>query len=197
MTRLAAFLAFLLVPAVSHATEYKADTSHSQVGFEVTHLMMSKVRGYFDAFSVDLSYNPKEPKKTMLRAEIEVSSINTRHEKRDKDLAGEDFFDAANHPIAVFQSTKVEPTKAGLKMTGDLTMRGITKQVVLDVESITDVYSDPWGNQRRAAVATTTINREEWGMVWNKALETGGVLVSKEVTIRIEIEMIEKKPEEQ
>lgn len=183
----------LALPAFAFATTWTIDPDHSNIGFKVRHLMVSNVKGSFDKHTGVVEINDKDITKSKVEVSIDTNSINTNVQKRDEHLRSADFFDVAKYPAMTFVSKKV--AKAGkdkLKVTGDLTLHGITKQVVLDVEGPTRESKDPWGVIRKGASATTKINRKDFGLVWNKALETGGVAVGDEITITLEIEMIKK-----
>jgi len=183
----------LALPTFAFASTWTIDPDHSNVGFKVRHLMVSNVKGNFEKHTGVVEINDKDITKSKVEVSIDTNSINTNVQKRDEHLRSADFFDAAKYPAMTFVSKKV--AKAGkdkLKVTGDLTLHGITKQVVLDVESPTKESKDPWGNIRKGATATTKINRKDFGLVWNAALETGGVAVGEEITITLEIEMIKK-----
>jgi polyisoprenoid-binding protein YceI len=185
----------LALPALAVASTWNIDPDHSNVGFKVRHLMVSNVKGSFEKHSGVIDINDKDISKSKVEVTIDTSSINTNVQKRDEHLRSADFFDVAKHPTMTFVSKKV--AKAGkdkLKVTGDLTLHGVTKEVVLDVDSISKESKDPWGNMRRGTTATTKINRKDFGLVWNKALETGGVAVGEEVLITLEIEMIKAQP---
>lgn len=188
-----ATLIALSIPGFAFASTWSLDPDHSNVGFKVRHLMVSNVKGNFEKFSGTIDINDKDITKSTVQVSINTNSINTNVQKRDEHLKSPDFFDVATYPTMTFVSKKV--TKAGsnkLKVVGDLTLHGVTKQVVLDVEGPTKESKDPWGNYRKGATATTKINRKDFGLVWNKALETGGVAVGEEVTITLEAEMIKK-----
>jgi polyisoprenoid-binding protein YceI len=183
----------LALPTFAFATTWTIDPDHSNVGFKVRHLMISNVKGNFEKHTGVLEINDKDIAKSKVEVSIDTNSINTNVQKRDEHLRSADFFDVAKYPAMTFVSKKV--AKAGkdkLKVTGDLTLHGITKQVVLDVEGPTKESKDPWGNIRKGATAITKINRKDFGLVWNAALETGGVAVGEEITITLEIEMIKK-----
>jgi polyisoprenoid-binding protein YceI len=152
--------------------------------------MVSNVKGSFGKNKGVVDINDKDITKSKVEVTIDTASINTNVQKRDDHLRSADFFDVAKFPTMTFVSKKV--AKAGkdkLKITGDLTLHGITKEVVLDVEGPSLESKDPWGTIRRGATANTKINRKDFGLVWNKTLETGGVAVGEEVTITLEIEM--------
>jgi polyisoprenoid-binding protein YceI len=183
----------LALPVVASASNWTIDPDHSNIGFKVKHLMVSNVKGNFDKHTGVVDLNDKDITKSKVEVVIDTASINTNVQKRDEHLRSADFFDVAKYPTMTFVSKKV--TKAGkdrLKVTGNLTLHGVTKEVILDVEPISKESKDPWGNIRRGTTATTKINRKDFGLVWNAALETGGVAVGDEITITLEIEMIKK-----
>lgn len=186
-------LTALILPALTFASTWTIDPDHSNIGFKVRHLMVSNVRGSFDKFTGSVEINDKEISKSRVEVSIDTNSINTNVEKRDEHLRSADFFDVAKYPAMTFVSKKVAAAGADrLKVTGDLTLHGVTREVVLDVEGPTPESKDPWGNIRKGATATTKINRKDFGLLWNAALETGGVAVGDEVTITLEIELIRK-----
>jgi polyisoprenoid-binding protein YceI len=183
----------LALPLVASASTWTIDPDHSNVGFKVKHLMVSNVKGNFDKHTGIVELDDRDITKSKVTVSIDTASINTNVQKRDEHLRSADFFDVAKYPTMTFVSKKV--VKAGkdkLKVTGDLTLHGVTKEVVLDVDAISKESKDPWGNIRRGTTATTKINRKDFGLNWNKALETGGVVVGEEVAITLEIEMIKK-----
>lgn len=197
MKRLLTSLSTIIVlslPALSSAATWNIDPDHSTVGFKVRHLMISNVRGSFDKHSGVVDINEKDISKSKVEVTIDTASINTNVPKRDEHLRSADFFDVAKYPTMTFVSKKVvKAGKGKLKVTGDLTLHGVTKEVVLDVEGLSRESKDPYGNIRSGAVAGTKINRKDFGLVWNAALETGGVAVGEEVAINLEIEMIKAK----
>ena len=180
-----AVLALALAPAArAETTTWKMDPSHSHASFSVRHLGISNVRGEFSKVDGTLHLDDQDVTKSRVEATIDANSIDTREAKRDAHLKSPDFFDAQNHPNITFKSTKVE--KAGdkkLKVTGDLTMRGNTKPVTLDVE-LSDAIKDPQGQQRRAVEATGKVNRKDYGLAWSKMLEATPV-VGDEVKLEI------------
>lgn len=168
------------------------DASHSQVGFSVRHMMLAKTRGRFESFSGTVELDEQNPTLAKVNVEIDVDSLNTRDPQRDGHLKSPDFFDVANFPKATFVSTRVvQIDDAHAKLYGDLTIRGATHEVELDVEYVGKAKS-PWGTTNVGFTAETVIDREKWGLTWNQTLETGGVLVGKEVTISIDVELIEQ-----
>ena len=171
---------------------YAIDPSHSHASFSVRHMMITTVRGEFQKFSGTIGYDAEHPEKTTADVSIEVASINTREEKRDAHLRSADFFDAENHPTLTFKSTGARVGGDGLELVGALTIRGVTREVVLKVEEITPEGKDPWGNTRIGGSASTKIKRTDFGLNWNAALEAGGVLVSEEVKIQLDIELIKQ-----
>ncbi|MEZ4406596.1 MAG: YceI family protein [Polyangiales bacterium] len=179
-------------PATSTAPRYVIDASHSHVGFSVRHMMISNVRGEFQRYAGEFRYDPARPEATSATVSIEVASVNTREEKRDGHLRSGDFFDAEAFPTMTFTSKGATARGDGIDLVGDLTIRGTTREVVLSVDDITAEHKDPWGNLRVGATATTKIKRSDFGMVWNAALEAGGVLVADEVKIQLEVEGIKQ-----
>lgn len=191
MRALSALLLAAVATLGAAAADYKIDTSHSSAQFAVAHLGISKTKGEFADVQGTVSYDAANLSATKIEAVIGVKTINTKDEKRDGHLKSPDFFDVEKFPTMKFVSTKVE--KAGnnkLKATGNLTIKGVTKQVVLAIDGPTGEVKDPWGGLRRAASATTRINRKDFGITWNKTLDAGGLLVGDEVDIALEIELI-------
>jgi polyisoprenoid-binding protein YceI len=156
-------------------------------------MMISNVTGEFKNISGSFNYNPDDPTLSNVDIAIDANSIDTRDTNRDAHLRSADFFDVENYPNLTFTSKKFEQTGEGeYKVTGDLTIRGTTKEVVLDVEGPGAEIKDPWGGSRIGVTATTKINRKEWGLHWNVALEAGGFLVSDEIRIAIEAEFVKQ-----
>ncbi|MGH9660702.1 MAG: YceI family protein [Bryobacteraceae bacterium] len=176
------------------AQDWQVDRAHSAAQFSVRHLMVSTVRGHFGKLTGTVTYDPARPAAASLRAEVDVSTIDTREPKRDAHLKSPDFFDVAKYPTMTFKSTKVDPAGPGkLKVTGDLTIRGVTKPAVFEVEGLSQPVKDRLG-MRLGAMATAKINRKDFGMTWNRAIEAGGVTVGDEVTITIDVELVQKAP---
>jgi polyisoprenoid-binding protein YceI len=170
---------------------YQIDPAHSSAQFSIRHMMISNVRGEFPKLSGTIVYDPEHPEQSSVDVTIDVSSISTREAQRDTHLKSADFFDAEKFPTITFKNKEVVAHKNGdVKLKGDLTIRAVTREVVLDVEGPTPESKDPWGNQRIGASATTKINRKDFGLTWNSALETGGLLVGDEVKITLDIEAI-------
>jgi polyisoprenoid-binding protein YceI len=188
---LAAVLVIAGVPAL--AETWNVDASHSSVGFAVRHMMVSNVKGSFDKFTASVDGSPADPAAAKISATIEVASVNTREPKRDDHLRSADFFDAAKFPQMTFTSTKVEKTSATTaKLTGNLTLRGVTKPVTLDVE-YTPVVKSPWGKSVVGATATGKINRKDFGVNWSKNLDGGGLVVGDDVTLQFDLEFVKKE----
>jgi polyisoprenoid-binding protein YceI len=167
---------------------YQIDPAHSGAHFSVRHMMISNVRGEFTKVQGTILWDSENPANSSIAASIDATSINTRDAQRDGHLKSADFFEVEKFPEIQFQSIQVQPTEGGLEVTGDLTIHGVTNRVVLEVEGPTPETKDPWGNVRIGASATTKIRRKDFGLTWNSALETGGVLVGDDVKISIELE---------
>jgi polyisoprenoid-binding protein YceI len=180
-------------PALGRAATWTIDPAHTSAQFAVRHLMVSTVRGEFGKVSGTVNLDEHDPAKTSIDATIDATSINTRVAKRDEHLKNPDFLDVAKYPTITFKSKKVEKVAdTKFKVTGDLTLHGVTKEVVLDVEGSPTPIKDPSGNLRIGGVATTKINRQDFGLQWNRTLETGGVVIGDEVSITIDIELTRK-----
>ncbi|PLY04526.1 MAG: polyisoprenoid-binding protein [Desulfuromonas sp.] len=178
--------------SLAAASSYTIDPVHSQVHFTIPHLMVFKVRGDFSDFTGSVEFDAKNGKLTKTEATIQIASLDTREPKRDEHLKSPDFFAANQHPTMTFTSTKVEGNGSDMTVTGDLTIRGVTREVTLK-GGYQGSNTDPWGNERIGFAAETTINRHDYGLNWNKALETGGVVVGEEVVIGLEIQAIKNK----
>ena len=181
----------LLTPAASAAT-WDVDSAHSTVGFVVKHLVIAKVRGQFKSFSGTLVLDDKDITKSTVTVAIDPASVDTDNETRDTHLKSPDFFDVATFKDMKFVSTKVEKADGGLKVTGNFTLHGVTKPVVLMVEGPSVEVKDPGGNPHVAFSAHTTIKRADFGLTWNKAIE-GGSVVGDDVKIELEIELKNKR----
>jgi polyisoprenoid-binding protein YceI len=171
-------------------TTYSIDNAHSDVGFSVRHMVFAKVRGHFTKWSANLSFDPANPTASSFDVEIDAASIDTREPQRDGHLKSPDFLDVIKYPTITFKSRRVEG--AGPKKytaIGDLTVHGVSREVALEVEELGG-GKDPWGNQRVLFNAKTSINRTDFGLKWNQALEAGGVLVGEKVEIEIDVEAV-------
>ena len=189
-----AILAILLIltPVLAGATTWQIDPAHAFVEFKVRHLMVSNVKGVFTKLDGTVEADD-DLSKASVKVTIDTASIDTNIAKRDEHLRSPDFFDVAKYPTMTFVSKKVIVENGTVsKVVGDLTIRGTTREVTLDVEAFTPPIKDPWGNIRRGATASTTINRKDFGLIWNTVLEAGGVAVGDEVRISLDIEMIKK-----
>jgi polyisoprenoid-binding protein YceI len=174
--------------------DYTFDTAHSRVGFAARHAMIAKVRGAFTEFDGTLHIDVENPAASKATVTIQAKSIDTRNQMRDDHLKSNDFFDMDNHPEITFVSTAVNQTSGTeFTLTGDLTIKGVTKPVSIPFE-YTGSVNDPWGNERAGFEGSVTINRLDWGVNWNTALEAGGVLVSEKVTLEFEIAAVKTKP---
>ena len=186
------FLAFLsLLPAFAQS-RFEIDPVHSSAQFAVRHMMISNVRGEFEKVSGSVLFDANNLAASKVEATIDAASINTRNEKRDGHLKSAEFFDVANYPTLSFKSTKIEKKGDNYVMTGDLTIHGVTKQTAFTVEGPARPVKDPKGIQHTGASATTTINRKDFGLVWNKAMDSGGAVVGDEVRITLDVEMAQK-----
>ena len=191
----AAAAAVLSLPASAGTSTWKIDPQHSSAQFSVRHLAISTVRGAFSKVTGTIILDENDVTKSAVDVTIDVSTVDTREPNRDNDLRSDKFFDVAHYPSMTFKSRKVEQVAPGkLKVTGDLTIRGTTKEVVLDVDGPTPPVKDPWGNQRAAVNATTKINRQDFGVKWNATMDNGGVVVGDDVPITIDVEMIKQVP---
>ena len=181
-------LAALLLPTVGLAQEWKLDVSHSNVGFAVDHLVISETTGRFEKFDVKVTSSSAEFTDAVIEATIDVNSVNTQDAKRDGHLKSNEFFDAEKFPTMTFKSSKVEKLADGnLKVYGQLTIRGVTKPVVLMATKRGPVKA--FGGERIGLKGTTTINRQEFGVSWNKNLDAGGVMVGDDVRVTINVEL--------
>lgn len=182
-----------LMASSAYADTWDIDPVHTSVQFSVKHMTISNVRGEFTKVSGKVVSEGKDPKQVQIEATIDASTIDTHAPKRDADLKGPNFLDVAHYPTIVFKSKKIEPAGPGKwKLTGDLTIHGVTKEVTLRVEGPSQQVKDPYGNLRVAAHATITINRKDFGLKWNVVLETGGVVVGEQVAITIDVEAVKK-----
>jgi polyisoprenoid-binding protein YceI len=186
----AALAAVLTIPSPATTTTWQIDPLHTAAGFAVKHLMISTVRGQFKGVTGTVNWDDQDVSKSIVDVTIDATTVDTGEPMRDKDLKSEHFFEVAKYPTITFKSKKVEPISAGkLKITGDLIIHGVSKEVVLDVEGPSGAIKDQWGKTRVAANATTKVNRQDFGVKWNATIDGGGVVVSDDVTITIDLEM--------
>ena len=187
-------LAFLLIAgfAFSQSTNWKIDLAHSNVTFEVDHMVVSTVTGKFQEFEGDIKADKADFSDAKVSFTIQAASVNTNNEKRDNHLRDEDFFNVATYPEITFVGKKLTPESGKkYKFVGDLTMHGVTKEVELDVK-FNGIIKDPWGNTRAGFKVSGELNREDFGLVYNTALEAGGVLIGKEVEIQVNLELVKE-----
>lgn len=174
---------------------WNIDNAHTLIEFSVRHMMISNVRGRFERFAGSVDFNEAHPEASSVEVRIEAASINTNEPQRDNHLRSADFFEAEKYPYLTFKSTKIEKLDdATGRIYGDLTIRNITHPVVLEAEYNGQALS-PWGKRSAGFTANTKINRKDWNLIWNQALETGGVLVGDEIKIHIELEVVQQAPE--
>ena len=181
------------VASVATPTTWKIDPVHSVAEFRVKHMMISNVRGQFTGVSGSLSYDPANLENSRVEASVDVATVNTHDPQRDTHLKSPDFFDAEKFPALTFQSSRVTRQSDGkLVVAGPLTIHGATREVEFTVEGPTPPTKDPWGNTRIGVSASTKIDRRDFGLTFNAALETGGVLVGEEVAITLELEFVQQ-----
>jgi len=187
----AGLAAGLTLPVSATTTTYQIDPRHSSADFGVTHLMISTVRGEFHGVTGTVVLDDANIANSSVNVAIDATTVDTREPDRDKHLKSDAFFDVAKYPTINFKSSKVEKTSDGnLKITGDLTIRGVTKTVILTATYPKPAIRDPWGLQRTGVSANTKINRQDFGVSWNQNLDSGGVVVGDEVNITLDVEMI-------
>lgn len=191
--RLLVLAILLLLPQLAMAETWKIDQAHTTVEFKIRHLMVSWVKGVFSDFEGTVDINESDLAKSSVKVRIGTASVDTNNQKRDDHLRSPDFFNAAKFPNMTFVSKQVQVANGQpVKIVGDLTILDVTREVELDVEDFSQTVTDPWGNTRRGASASTKINRSDYGLTWNKALEAGGVVVGDEVHINLEVELIKQ-----
>jgi polyisoprenoid-binding protein YceI len=178
-------------PNLTAAATWNIDPVHSHAQFKVKHMMISNVKGEFTVVTGKLELTGADITKSRIEASIDASTINTREPQRDAHLKSADFLDVEKFPVLTFKSTRVSKTGTDeLAVEGDLSIHGVTRSVVFDVEGPSASMKDPWGNVRIGLSATTRINRKDFGLVWNSTLETGGLMVGDEVTITLDVEFV-------
>jgi polyisoprenoid-binding protein YceI len=175
----------------SAVSTWNLDPVHSVAEFKVKHMMISNVKGHFTGLSGTLTYDEQNVTNSRVEATIDAATINTGDAQRDGHLKTADFFDAEKYPAITFRSTNIKRTGDDeLAVSGDLTMHGVTRPVVFNVEGPTAAGKDPWGNTRMGLSATTKVNRKDFGLTWNATLETGGILVGEEITITLDVQFV-------
>lgn len=185
---LALVSALYAVPALAEQTEWTIDTGHARVGFSVSHMVVSEVDGEFKSFSGKALLDEKDLTKSQVEFSIDTASIDTENEDRDKHLRSSDFFDAQKFPKISFKSTKITKAGKGYKLKGELAMHGVTKEVILDA-SVSEPVTNPWGKLVRGVKISGKLNREDFGITWNKALDKGGLAVGNDVAINVKLEL--------
>ena len=184
-------LLFLAGAGLAQAQTWTIDSAHSAAHFAVRHMMVSTVRGDMGKITGTVTFDPGKPAAGVIDATIDVAGVDTREPGRDKHLKSADFFDAEKFPTMTFKSKKIDAVAGGgFRVTGDLTIRGVTREVVLDVEALRPAIKDQRGNSRTGTAATTKINRQDFGVKWSASLDGGGVVVSDEVAITIDVELM-------
>lgn len=174
------------------ADKYVPDPAHTNIGFQVKHMVITTVSGNFSDYTYSFMYDEKNPENSTVKATIKTASINTDNEKRDQHLRSGDFFDAEKYPEIVFESTKIMKKGDGYVAKGKITMRGVTKEIELPFK-ITGIIKDPWGNTKMGVESRLTINRQEYNVNWNNTLDTGGLVVSDEVDIILDLQLQKSK----
>jgi len=189
MKKLSAFIMMIGLVTGLMAGEMSVDKSHTNVGFQVTHMVITKVNGHFNDYEVQFTFDPKNLETFNLEATISAASVDTDNEKRDEHLRSADFFDADKYPEMIFKSTKAVKTAEGYKAIGTLTIKDVTRELELPF-TVTGPVKGPWGNTRYGIEAKTTINRKDFNVLWNKTMDTGGLVVSDDVDIIIDAQFI-------
>ena len=180
------------VPAFAESV-WEIDPAHSTVQFSVRHMMVSNVRGDFTKLTGSVEGDEAKPTEAVITVSIDPASLNTRDAKRDDHLRGPDFFDVAKYPAITFKSKSIAAAGPGaFKVTGDLTMHGVTKEIVLDVSDVTPAITDPSGKTRAGARATTKLNRKDFGINWSKAMDNGGLVVGDDVAVTVDVEAVKQ-----
>jgi len=193
VTRCIVAAATLAGAASAAAATWVVDPAHTSVQFAIRHMMVSNVRGEFTNVTGSVEGDEAKPTEAVLQVAIDPATVNTRDKKRDDHLRGPDFFDVANHPAITFKSKSIAAAGPGaFKVTGDLTMHGVTKEIVLDVTDVTPAITDPFGKTRAGAHATTKLKRKDFGINWSKTMDNGGLVVGDEVTVTVDVEAIKQ-----
>jgi len=184
----------LAVPSPAATTTWQIDPAHTAAGFSVKHMMIATVRGQFKGVTGTVNWDDQDISNSIVDVTIDANTVDTGEPKRDADLKSANFFDVAQYPTITFKSTKIERISAAkMKVAGNLTIHGVTKPVVLDVEGPSGAIKDPYGKTRVALNATTTVNRMDYGVKWNAKMDGGGIVVGDDVNINIDLEMIKKR----
>lgn len=191
--RSAAALVALSLAVPASAATWSIDASHTRVGFSVRHMMISHVEGTFTGVSGNLEMEPGQVGELSLNVEVDMSTVDTANDQRDEHLRSPDFLDVASYPNMTFTSKSVRARRDGsFTITGDLTLHGVTKEITLAGTGLNQVVTDPWGNERVGATATSTINRQEFGVSYNQTLDAGGVMVGDNLALTIDVEFVKQ-----
>jgi polyisoprenoid-binding protein YceI len=194
LTLAATLAAILAVSSPAANTTWQIDPAHTAAGFSVKHMMIATVRGQFKGVTGTVNWDDQDISNSVVDVTIDANTVDTGEPKRDADLKSANFFDVAHYPTITFKSTKIERISAAkMKVAGNLTIHGITKPVVLDVEGPSGAIKDPYGKTRVALNATTTVNRMDYGVKWNAKMDGGGIVVGDDVNINIDLEMVKKE----
>jgi polyisoprenoid-binding protein YceI len=193
LTFLLAAVSLIAGTAMAQTSTWTIDPNHSTAQFTVRHLAISNVSGNFTKVTGTVQFNEKDMTQSQVTAIIDAASVDTRVPDRDKDLRSPNFLDVEKYPTLEFKSKRFVNNGGKLQMIGDLTLHGTTREVTLDVDGPTPELNDPWGNVRRGFSASTTINRKDYGVVWNHQLATGEAVVGDNVKIQIDVEIVKKK----
>ncbi|MDZ7370496.1 MAG: YceI family protein [candidate division KSB1 bacterium] len=192
MKRFLLGLAALVFANVSlNAAEWAVDASHTEIGFSVRHMVIAKVNGKFTEYSGEITLDPQNVEKAKVKGVVKAASIDTGNEARDNHLRSADFFDVEKYPEIVFETVSVKKDGERYKVIGNLTMRGVTKPIEL-LATIAGPIKDPWGSERLGVEATGVLNRTEWGLTWDRVMETGGLVVGHEVELKLTAELVKK-----
>jgi len=192
MKRLIVGAAMMMTPGAVLASTWQIDPAHSAAQFAVRHMMVSTVRGEMGKVTGTVNIDESDLTKSSVEATIDASGINTREPKRDDHLRSPEFLDTAKYPTITFKSTKISKMDDHYQVAGDLTLHGVTKPIVLDVSGAATPIKDPMGNMKLGGSATTRINRQDFGVAWNKSLDSGGVVVGDQVDVTIDLELVKK-----
>ena len=187
------FLLFASLTALAQTSTWNIDPNHTAAHFTARHMGLSNVTGTFDKVSGSAQMDEKDFTKSSVDAVIDVASVDTRVEMRDKDLRSDHFFDVAKYPTMEFKSKRIEKQADGYKLIGDLTMHGVTKEVALNMDQPSGIVTDQRGNSHRGFSASTTINRKDWGLIYNNTLQSGEAVVGDNIKIQIDVELVQKK----
>ena len=192
MLKTAALVAAFALPSFAQTGTWNVDPAHSKAVFSVKHLGISTVRGEFSKMTGQAQVDDKDISKSQIEVTLDATTVNTAQDGRDKDLRSANFLDVEKFPTMSFKSKSISSNAGSSKLTGDLTLHGVTKEVTFDLDGPSAAIKDPWGNLRRGASATTKINRKDFGITWNHVMDNGGLVVGDDVTITIDLELTRK-----